>query len=427
MTFTKVRKLGRRSFPFPDDQTIGLIAGCPTDEGYPSHLFDPPAPFSLNDNPPTQSYNADVDAISEAADLLRSGETVAFPTETVYGLAANALDSAAVSAIFRAKGRPSDNPLIVHISSLKMLEEILPPLIGEDQSAGHRRTRIPSIYLPVIAKHWPGPLTILLPRSFLVPATVTGGHDTVAVRFPSHPIARALIAKCNFPLAAPSANTSGRPSPTTAGHVYDDLRNRIPLILEDATGSPDSGVESTVLDAIKSVPPAILRPGGVTFEMLQKILPRGEVRVYRKDFTDAALENAPTTPGMKYRHYTPEAEVVLFESAQGSARSSAVLRRAVSAEISRLLADNVSPAHIGVLRTSKRDPGEVNGTSSEVQEFDMGDALAPDTVAKRLFLGLRELEGRGVKILLVEGVPEVHEGLAVMNRLRKAASRTIYV
>jgi tRNA threonylcarbamoyl adenosine modification protein (Sua5/YciO/YrdC/YwlC family) len=194
-------------------------------------------------------------AVSRAAAVLRSGQVVAMPTETVYGLAANALDAAAVARIFAAKNRPADNPLIVHVSSLAMLASLYPD--GRP---------LPAIYEPLVTDLWPGPLTILLPASPLLPASVTAGQPTMAVRVPAHPLALALIDACGFPLAAPSANSSGRPSPTLAHHVLADLGGRVPLILD---GGPCScGLESTVLDALRS-PPALLRPGGVTAEQLR--------------------------------------------------------------------------------------------------------------------------------------------------------------
>lgn len=246
-------------------------------------------------------------AIDKAVDCLKQGEAIGMPTETVYGLAANALDATAVSKIFAAKNRPQDNPLIVHVSSMDMLKSIMP------------NNTVPEAYLPIIRQHWPGPLTIILPTSDKIPSSVTCGHPTVGVRFPSHPVARGLIEACGFPLAAPSANSSGKPSPTLASHVYHDLQGRIPLILDG--GSCDIGVESTVLDALRT-PPAILRPGGLTYEALKAIKGMENLQVYRKHFVDKELEMAPTTPGMKYRHYSPEAMVILIDRKVSSSSSS---------------------------------------------------------------------------------------------------------
>ncbi|KAJ3156676.1 hypothetical protein HDU86_003900 [Geranomyces michiganensis] len=380
-----------------------------------------PASFQFGDSsnhslgaplpPATAKQVADHAAIGEAAAILCTDQPVAFPTETVYGLAANALRPEAVARIYHAKGRPSDNPLIVHISSLSMLDQLLPPGV-----------EVPEVYRHVIATAWPGPLTILLPRGPGVPLAVTGGHGTVAVRFPSHPVARALIAACGFPLAAPSANTSGRPSPTLAAHVLMDLATRIPLVLD---GGPCSGgVESTVLDGL-ATPPVVLRPGGITVEMLQTMAGLEKLRVYRRDFTDSAMEAAPTTPGMKYRHYTPEAEVVVFETLGGDAASRSRLRAAVDSEAKRLTTEDPS-RRIGIMRTTtSTDADPAAHALMQVEKIDLG--TVPSQVAKELFAALRELEARGVAVILVEGVGEEMEGLAVMNRIRKAASRVIAV
>ncbi|KAJ3297867.1 hypothetical protein HK104_011435 [Borealophlyctis nickersoniae] len=393
---------------------------------------------TLSSPPTAPTQTKDAATIQKAANLLRSGLPVAFPTETVYGLAANATDASSVSAVFRAKGRPSDNPLIVHVSSLAMLESLLP--------SSH--PTIPSIYTAALRAFWPGPLTILLPRGPRIPLSVTGGHGTMAIRFPSHPIARALIDACGFPLAAPSANTSGRPSPTLASHVYADLNGRIPLIIDG--GPCDCGVESTVLDGLRN-PPAILRPGGVTWEELKELPGLENVQVYKRDFVEAGMEAAPTTPGMKYRHYSPEAEVVLFELrstsaatvANGDCVSGGVpslevartrLRQTLDSEIHRLLsptppASTSSPSRIGVLRTWGDATTSIpTSATSSIEEYHLGNAAtSPLDVARHLFQGLRELEDRGVDVILVEGIGEEREGLAVMNRLRKAAARVVYV
>lgn len=268
-------------------------ASCP-------HLYftwapDTPAqsqPVPVSDSSSSINRNPSTHALQQAAELLRKGEPVAIPTETVYGLAANALSASAVTAVFAAKGRPSDNPLIVHVSDLNMLAQLYP----QQQQQEHGTTQptsngsssstakvgsqtppsgssssssslsfIPQQYHRLIAAFWPGPLTLLLPASPLIPAAVTAGLPTVAVRMPAHPVARALIAAAGVPLAAPSANTSGRPSPTTAQHVMQDLAGRIPAVVDG--GACECGVESTVLDGLRN-PPVVLRPGGVTPELL---------------------------------------------------------------------------------------------------------------------------------------------------------------
>jgi L-threonylcarbamoyladenylate synthase len=250
------------------------------------------------------------------ADLVAS-HPAAIPTETVYGLAANALDSVACQRIYTAKKRPSDNPLISHISSLEMLRMLVRPVAGDgSQTNVLDALSIPEKLKPVLCKFWPGPLTVLLPKKDGVPDVVTAGLDTVAVRFPAHPIARKIIEMCGFPLAAPSANLSGRPSPTTAAHVLEDLGGRINFIVDG--GSSEFGLESTVLDATRS-PPMILRPGSITERMLRELLP--DIRVFKKDsdFLTAEetkqMEERPATPGMKYRHYSPTSPLLLFEGA----------------------------------------------------------------------------------------------------------------
>lgn len=288
----------------PDSSTVDSIltatsapdlssASCP-------HLYytwAPDTPAQSQPAPASDSSNisrtSSVHALQQAAELLRRGEPVAIPTETVYGLAANALSASAVSAVFAAKGRPSDNPLIVHVSDLHMLAQLYPqqqqehgtpqptsngssssstaqvdsktPPCGSSSSSS--LSFIPQQYHRLIAAFWPGPLTLLLPASPLIPAAVTAGLPTVAVRMPAHPVARALIAAAGVPLAAPSANTSGRPSPTTAQHVMQDLAGRIAAVVDG--GACDCGVESTVLDGLRN-PPVVLRPGGVTAELLEQ-------------------------------------------------------------------------------------------------------------------------------------------------------------
>ncbi|KAI9016505.1 DHBP synthase RibB-like alpha/beta domain-containing protein [Phycomyces nitens] len=383
----------------------------------PSH-FVPNSPLGTKDTLIT--HPADKAAIDAAVQWLKRGEAVGIPTETVYGLAANALSADAVSKIFSAKNRPQDNPLIVHVSSLSMLRDLLPNRI------------VPEIYLPVIEKCWPGPLTIILPTSDLIPSSVTCNQPTVAIRFPSHPVARALIEGCGFPLAAPSANSSGKPSPTLASHVFDDLQGRIPMILDG--GSCNVGVESTVLDGLRN-PPAILRPGGVTFETLKLIPGMEKLQVYRKDFVDSALEQAPTTPGMKYRHYSPEAKVILMERDLETEESELEYKR----HFEKMWKDEVKAAQqktnpikrIGILRTTGHDEREqweeIKTTTDGIEcvILQMGRLGHPDQVARGMFKALRELDGRSVDLIFVEGVSESQEGMAVMNRLRKAASKVI--
>lgn len=371
-------------------------------------------------------------AIDKAVYWLSQGEAIGMPTETVYGLAANALDASAVAKIFAAKNRPQDNPLIVHVSSLSMLESILP------------NGKIPDVYLPIIKRCWPGPLTIILPTSAKIPTTVTCDQPTVAVRFPAHPVARALIEACGFPLAAPSANSSGKPSPTLASHVFHDLNNKIPLILD---GGPCTvGVESTVLDGLRS-PPAILRPGGATYETLQQLEGMEQLQVYRKHFVDQALELAPTTPGMKYRHYSPEAMVILVEEeevAMAYSNSSKSNRSSYKdtqqptfdtvwrSELTQLLGNGIGIQKVGIL-TIVPDGGNMEWRETATKDgieyvsLQMGRRGHPEEVARGMFKGLREMDTIAVDVIFVQGVSESNEGMAVMNRLRKAATKTIII
>lgn len=361
----------------------------------------------------------DQDAINKAVDYLKKGEAIGIPTETVYGLAANALDASAVSKIFAAKNRPQDNPLIVHVSSIEMLKSILPD------------NTVPQVYLPVIRQHWPGPLTIIVPASPLIPSSVTCGHPTVAVRFPSHPVARGLIEACGFPLAAPSANSSGKPSPTLASHVFHDLQGRIPLILDG--GACNVGVESTVLDGLR-VPPAILRPGGLTYEALKEVEGMQKLQVYRKHFVDKELEMAPTTPGMKYRHYSPEAMVVLIDrKEEHDALFNEKFERVWKEQLESIQKSGVGISKIGMLRTTQDGQTAVWETNERIHDdiecisLQMGRDGHPEEVARGMFKGLRDLDGRNVDLIFVEGIAEDREGMAVMNRLRKAASKTIEI
>ncbi|KAI8466618.1 MAG: DHBP synthase RibB-like alpha/beta domain-containing protein [Monoraphidium minutum] len=417
------------------------------------------ARYALPEDPPggggdSGGLAAALAALREAGRLLRDGQLVALPTETVYGLAASALDAAAVRRIFAAKGRPADNPLIVHVSDLDMLRSLYP---GEADP-------IPPVYAAAVAAHWPGPLTILLPASPLVPRSVTAGHATMAVRMPSHPVARAAIAAAGVPLAAPSANSSGRPSPTAAGHVIADLSGRLPLVLDG--GPCGCGVESTVLDGLRS-PPAVLRPGGVPAEALAALPGLAGLAVYAREFVDAALEAAPTTPGMKYRHYSPAVPVTLVEppaAAAGGgaeteevrARAAAALAAAAAAAAGALRAGG--RPRVALLRTTLPEgtpagwvaaagggwrqaggpaagalDGSGGGGGEEregsggggVEQYCLGPLAAPSEVARRLFAGLRDAEAAGASAIVVEGVAEGGEGLAVMNRLRKAASEVV--
>lgn len=342
------------------------------------------------------------DTISKAARILKQGGTVAFPTETVYGLGADALNPAAVRKIFKAKGRPADNPLIVHIAQMDSLKDIA--------------TDIPPIAFELMDAFWPGPLTLVLRRKDAVPEITTGGLDTVAVRMPDNPVALALINEAGTPLAAPSANISGKPSPTTAGHVISDLSGRIDAVIDG--GTVKVGVESTVLDVTSDIP-VILRPGGVSLEDISKYV--GEVVV---GYTDKDSEEGEIvrSPGMKYTHYSPSAKVVLVEgSGDGDSDSDG---RLVAAKISELICSySAKNMRVGLLITDE--------TAKQVHLDDMyllGRRDAPEDAAHNLFAGLRYLDNRDADVIILDG-SITHEGVgaAVYNRSRKAADELIKV
>lgn len=330
------------------------------------------------------------EVLDEAASLIKAGEVVAFPTETVYGLGANALDAQACAQIFQVKGRPQDNPLIVHVFDRTMADRVV-----------ERWTPAAEICLQ---NFWPGPLTLILPKTAFVPDTVTGGLGTVAVRMPSHPVALGLIERAGVPIAAPSANLSGKPSPTTGSHVWRDLKGKVPLIIDG--GPCHVGLESTVLDVSGEIP-TILRPGGISREQLEEVL--GEVAL-----DQPSLNQPPKAPGMKYRHYAPSGEMALLEG-----KRERVLQR---------MNDEIQKAHarmkrIGILCTLESAPQLHNQLPDLL--FVLGPEQRPEEVAGNLFEGLRLCDDQHIDIILAEGIPESGLGLAVMNRLRKAAGQRI--
>jgi len=352
-------------------------------------------------------------------------QCVVFPTETVYGLGALALDSDASRRIFATKNRPPDNPLIVHVSSMTMLYRLLPP--------GYR---IPTHYEALVKRFWPGPLTLLFPNTAgKVPDIITAGHPTVAIRIPSHPIARALIAVADVPLAAPSANSSGRPSPTRAEHVYDDLKDKVGIILD---GGPCSvGLESTVVDGLhEDNNLRILRPGGITVEDIEKALaedlegsdvPVPRVLVHRRDYEDEGIEQAPTTPGMKYRHYSPTVPVTLLCTHSIPPQDTTPTSPHDYFSSLKYLSKTVArPAKVGVLLPSD-SPLQAFATDVpgvDFHHFTLGSVSDPSTTAQRLFDGFLTLDKLGVDLIVIEEVEEDREGLAIMNRVRKAASES---
>lgn len=313
----------------------------------------------------------------EAGALIRAGELVAFPTETVYGLGANGLDGKAVGRIYEAKGRPSDNPLILHIANL---DEIYPLTSGLSPMA-----------LALAKKFWPGPMTLVVPKSDIIPEEVTAGLDTVAVRLPVNEDARKFIQAAGVPIAAPSANLSGKPSPTTAADVLTDMEGRIAAIIDG--GACDVGLESTVIDTTGAVP-TILRPGGITPQMIEEALGKVEID---KGLSDPSQK--PKAPGMKYKHYAPKAEMHLCRS-----------------EVTMLICvtkDLAAGRRVGVIHTQP-----IVGCENRVYR-------SLEELANKLFYYLRDLDRSGVDVIYGLTVPEEGIGLAIMNRMKKSCGGSI--
>lgn len=326
---------------------------------------------------------------SLASDILNSGGLVAFPTETVYGLGANALDRSAVLSIFAAKGRPADNPLIVHIHDISQLDPLC---------------IIPDRAFPLMEAFWPGPLTLLCEKKSAIPDEVTAGLPTVAMRMPSHPVARALLSHCGLPIAAPSANSSGRPSPTTALHVLEDMNGKIPLIIDG--GMCDVGLESTVLDLCHGKP-VILRPGGITREMIMAVL-GCDVDVAGSVLRPLKENETALSPGMRYKHYAPHALVTLVE---GPEERVVPLLRTLFEE----------QAALGKKSCVLCFTEHVSSLSA-CNPHDIGSFLQPSEIAHRLFDILRQLDEEGMEVVFSEVIPPEGVGLAVMNRLGRAAA-----
>ncbi|KAJ7591135.1 translation factor [Mycena floridula] len=384
--------------------------------------------FLPSSHEPQISCPETLDSLLEASnhlvDLLRP---VAFPTETVYGLGASALSISATSQIFAAKGRPPDNPLIVHVSSLQMLDILLAPGFT-----------IPQPYHKLIRSFWPGALTLLFPSNpDVVPSIVTANLPTVAVRMPSHPVARALIAIANIPLAAPSANSSGKPSPTRPEHVLRDLEGKVGIILDG--GPCDVGLESTVVDGLGTDGNIrVLRPGGVTIEDIERALQLDivagqripQVLVHGRDFRDKEMEDTPTTPGMKYRHYSPAVPVTLLMTlSPPPEKVEAISAANYLADLKNLRQDSSRPFKVGLLASTDSAlsmlPLPTDGL--EWHRHSMGSKTDLAFAARSLFDGLLTLERDGVDLILVEEVDQRDEGLAVMNRVRKAAGETKWI
>ncbi len=340
----------------------------------------------------TQLLPATEASLALAAHLLADGELVAFPTETVYGLGAHALDAEAVRGIFAAKGRPADNPLIVHIHDRSQLKDICV---------------VNDLALRLMDAFWPGPLTIILPRKAAVPDVVTAKLDTVAVRMPSHPVAMAMLKACDLPIAAPSANRSGKPSPTSAQHVFDDMDGRIPLIIDG--GESDVGLESTVISLVGEKP-CILRPGGVTKAMLEGVI--GPVDLAGSILRPLEKGEKALSPGMMYKHYSPDGQVTLIEGEES----------AVVEALRRLYAHADGEGHRACVMCFTEHVEAL----ADCHPHDIGSKDDPAEVARRLFATLRALDDEQMDVIFSEVVPPEGVGLAVMNRLgRAAAFRTV--
>ena len=339
-----------------------------------------------------QAYSGrEEEILRRAGSVIKNGGLVAFPTETVYGLGGDALNPESARRIYAAKGRPSDNPLIVHICRLEDLNEIA--------------EEVPREALRIAEAFWPGPLTMILRRSKRVPRETTGGLDTVAVRFPSHPVARQLIAYSGGFVAAPSANLSGRPSPTQARYVVEDMDGRIDMILDG--GAVGIGLESTIID-LTVVPPQILRPGYVTREMLEQVLTKVDIDV---TILQEESGQVPRAPGMKYRHYAPKGELVIVE---GPPMQAAAYMNRLAAE------DSARGEKTGIIGTEE----SLGQYHADVVK-SLGARGDQDAIARNLYSVLRQMDEEKVTKIYSESFADRNLGQAIMNRLLKAAGHRV--
>ena len=340
--------------------------------------------------------NINKEELKAAADILKNGGLVAFPTETVYGLGGDGLREDAAKKIYAAKGRPSDNPLIIHISNMEMLKE----LTGEISE----KARL------LADKFWPGPLTMIFPKSDKVPFGTTGGLSTVAVRMPDHPVALALIEESGVSIAAPSANTSGRPSPTLAEHVYEDMDGKIEMILDG--GKVGIGIESTIVDLTEEIP-TILRPGYITKAMLEEVIGPVEIdKAILATQPDANL--VPKAPGMKYKHYAPKGDLTIFEGEESNVIGE------INQRIEELLA---KVAKVGVIATKETKDKYIGG-----EIVVIGSRADEGEIASGLYGILRDFDQLDVDYIFSESFASDDLGQAIMNRLLKAAGyQVVYV
>lgn len=337
--------------------------------------------------------NIDYKIIKRAAHIINEGGVVVFPTETVYGIGADALNERAVNKIFKAKGRPQDNPLIVHIADFDELYNLA--------------AEVPDNAKKLAGKYWPGPMTMILYKKDILSDKITAGLETAAIRFPVNKIALALIKESKKPIAAPSANTSGKPSPTEAAHVAEDLMGKVDMIIDG--GRTDIGLESTVVDMTSEIP-MILRPGGVTREDVISVLGSCE---YDPAIIKSDDKTVPKSPGQKYRHYSPKAKVLLYKGNVGN------IAGKINEEYDKFSAEGYKVGIMSTVQTEKNYTGK--------STIVCGDRTNPLTISANLFKDLRDFDHLGVDIILAEAVEEKGLGRAIMNRLGKASSRTIIV
>ena len=338
-----------------------------------------------------EEWGFEADELAEAAQIIRDGGLVAFPTETVYGLGGNGLDPQASQKIYAAKGRPSDNPLILHIAKIEQLHEVV--------------SEIPEAAATLAEAFWPGPLTMIFKKADCVPYETTGGLDTVAVRMPQHMGALQFLEEAGVPVAAPSANTSGRPSPTLAKHVKEDLDGKIDMIIDG--GEVGIGLESTIID-LTVTPPQILRPGYITQEKLSEVLGTvdTDTTILRAD-----SGQAPKAPGMKYRHYAPKGELTIVEGAPEEVRE--YINRAAAT-------DHAAGEKTGIIGTEEM----LSGYTADVVK-SVGSRKDEDSIARHLYTILREFDDEGVTKIYSEGFSTEGFGQAIMNRLLKAAGHKV--
>lgn len=335
--------------------------------------------------------------LEQAGEIIRQGGLVGFPTETVYGLGADAFNVSASKKIYEAKGRPSDNPLIVHISDRRMLDSLV--------------EEIPEKAKIMMDRFWPGPMTLIFKKSAIVPKTITGGLDTVAIRMPDNDIARAVIEAAGTGIAAPSGNLSGKPSPTIAEHMIDDMDGRIDMIIDG--GMVGMGLESTIVD-VTCDPPVILRPGFITREMLEEVT--GTVEYDKAIFAKQGEDVHPKAPGMKYRHYAPAGEFTMYQGEEKTVAGEIIKQALVKQE---------KGYKVGIITTGQHKSLYEKLAESNIEVVTIGDAERPETIANNLYKVLRDFDKNKTEYIYGETFDEKNIGQAIMNRLTKAAGYNI--